>query len=109
MSRPPTWNDYFMQFAKLLGAVPVRRISQRRLRLETKVLAPPLQIAALAARRLFGPSSTPAVLSPSLVRACGQEIRLDTSKAERILGLKWTPLAAGLERTARSIIASKGS
>jgi 2-alkyl-3-oxoalkanoate reductase len=109
MPHPPTWNDYFMQFARHLGAVPVQRISQRRLRLETKILAPPMHIAALAARRLFGPASTPAVLSPSLVRACSQEIRLDTSKAERILGLKWTPLAEGLERTARSIIASKGS
>src|SRR5207237_284416 len=41
--QPPTWNEYFVEYGRALGAVPVRRISRRRLRIETKILAPPLK------------------------------------------------------------------
>ena len=107
MPEPPTWNEYFAQFAKTLGAVPLRRIGQRRLRLETKVLAPPLRIAEIVARRLHLPGRTPAVLSPSLLRTCEQEIRLDSSKARRLLGMQCMSLAKGLARTAQSFTASR--
>lgn len=100
---PLTWNDYFMQFAQALGAVPLRRIGRRRLQWETRVLAPPLRIAELIARRLAPPLRTPAVLSPSLARLCRQEIRLDSRKAERLLGLRSTELVQGLARTAHAL------
>jgi 2-alkyl-3-oxoalkanoate reductase len=102
MPQPPTWNEYFTLFAKALGAVPLRRIGRRRLQLETKVLAPPLRVAEILARRLRLPGRTPAVLSPSLRRTCEQEIRLDSSNARNLLGLRCVSLAQGLEFTAQS-------
>jgi 2-alkyl-3-oxoalkanoate reductase len=103
MPQPPTWNEYFTLFAKALGAVPLRRIGRRRLQLETKVLAPPLRIAEILAQRVRLPGRTPAVLSPSLRRTCEQEIRLDSSKAHDLLGLRCVSLAQGLAFTAQSL------
>ncbi len=105
MPQPPTWNEYFALFAKALGAVPLRRIEQRRLQLETKVLAPPLRIAEIVARGLRLPGRTPAVLSPSLRRTCEHEIRLDSSKARRLLGMQSMTLETGLARAAQSFTA----
>jgi 2-alkyl-3-oxoalkanoate reductase len=100
---PLTWNDYFTQFAQALGAVPLRRIGRRQLQWETKVLALPLRIAELVARRLALPVRTPTVLSPSLARLCRQEIRLNSRKAERLLGLRSTELGQGLAHAAHAL------
>jgi 2-alkyl-3-oxoalkanoate reductase len=99
----PTWNEYFTAFAELLRAVPVRRISRAHLAIETRVLAPPLKLAELAAgslglRRLQLPPAIP----PSLLRLCRQEIILDVSRAERRLGMHWTSLQDGLKQAAQS-------
>lgn len=98
---PPTWNEYFLQFARALGAVPVSRISRRWLVLETTLWAPPLKIVEVAARlaRLRG-VRVPPPIPPSLLRSWSQEIRLDVRKAQQVLGLAWTPAAAGLSHTA---------
>lgn len=98
---PPTWNEYFLQFARALGAVPVRRISRRELAVETRLWAVPLKLAELAAnlarmRRAWIPPPIP----PSLLRTWSQDIRLDVRRAERVLGVSWTPAAAGLRETA---------
>lgn len=104
MADPPTWNDYFLSFSKALGHVPLRRLPQRRMALESKVLAAPLKILEILAGRL-GLSSLalpliPPPIPPSLARLWRQEIRLDPAKAERELGLGWTPLDQGLAETA---------
>ncbi|MGD9841881.1 MAG: NAD-dependent epimerase/dehydratase family protein [Steroidobacteraceae bacterium] len=96
-----TWNDYFVRFAKALGAVPVKRINQRRLRVETKLLAPPLKIMEL----VFGARKSqqwalPPAIPPSVLSVCSQEIKMNVSKAESMLGMHWTPVDAGLARTA---------
>jgi nucleoside-diphosphate-sugar epimerase len=102
VAAPPTWNEYFIRFAKALGAVPVRRISQRRLKIETKILAPPLKVAQiLLARSNLKASRLPPPLAPSLLAACRQEIRMDVSQAEAALGMRWTGLESGLERAAQ--------
>jgi nucleoside-diphosphate-sugar epimerase len=96
----PTWNDYFVQYALALGAVPVRRIGARRLRIESQLLAAPLKLAELAAgaagvRHLAAPP-----VPSSLLRLCRQEISLAVGKAERLLGAHWTPLGEGLRAAA---------
>ncbi|MGC1521773.1 MAG: NAD(P)-dependent oxidoreductase [Steroidobacteraceae bacterium] len=98
---PPTWNEYLIRYGRALGAVPIRRISQRRLKIETRLLAPPLKVLelALGAARL-GAHRVPPAMPPSLLRLMRQEIKLDVTRAERVLGLRWTPLEAGLEKTA---------
>ena len=96
----PTWNEYFSNFAIALAAVPVRRITGRRLRLETKLLAPALKILELGAAPLRLGAWVPPAIPPSLLQTCGQMLSLDGSKAERLFGLQWLPLHEGLRRTA---------
>jgi nucleoside-diphosphate-sugar epimerase len=94
------WNDYFVAYARALGAVPVRRIARRRLQLETRLLAPALKVADILAGRLRVPAHrVPELVPPSLARLWAQEIELDSSRAERELGLRWTPLDRGLAGT----------
>jgi len=98
---PPTWNEYFVSYAKALGAVPARRVPARRLKLETRVLAIPLKVAEIAARKLhLSMRSLPQPIPPSLARLWQQEIRLSTRKAEGLLGLRWKPVETGLRETA---------
>lgn len=101
MSGPPTWNEYLIAFAIALGATPVRRMTMRRWSIETKLLAPPLKVAELALGRMpFIGRRLPPAIPPSFRRLCTQEIRLDVSAAEDILGLKWTSLEVGLRAAA---------
>jgi 2-alkyl-3-oxoalkanoate reductase len=99
MREPPTWNDYFTLFARALGAVPVSRLGARRLKIEARLLAPPLKILELAERRLRGrANAVPPAITPSLLNLCSQNITLNSGKAERVLELQWTPLSEGLRR-----------
>jgi nucleoside-diphosphate-sugar epimerase len=101
MPAPPTWNEYFIRFGLSLGAVPIRRIAARRLKIEEKFLAPPLKAVELLARKfkIQAPFPAPAV-TPSLLRACRQEIKLQSAKAQSALSMSWTPLEEGLSRAA---------
>jgi nucleoside-diphosphate-sugar epimerase len=102
MSDPPTWNEFLIRYGRALRAVPIRRISHRRLMIEGKLLAPPLRILELALRRFpMVARSVPPPIAPSLLRLMRQEIRLDVRRAMQNLALRWTPLDKGLEDTAR--------
>jgi nucleoside-diphosphate-sugar epimerase len=98
---PPTWNEYFVAFARALGAVPVRRVTRRRLLLETKLLAPPLKIAELIGTKMgMAVGSMPEALPPSLLRLFRQDLRLDVTRAEEVLGQSWTPFERGVQMAA---------
>jgi nucleoside-diphosphate-sugar epimerase len=98
---PPTWNEYFIAFALALAAPPVRRMTQRRLMIETKLLAPPLKIAELLGARLgIRSGSTPPAMPPSLLQLFRQDLRLDVRRAEELLGQRWTPFEQGLRQAA---------
>jgi nucleoside-diphosphate-sugar epimerase len=107
MRSPPTWNEYFIRFARALGAVPVSRIGARRLRIEARLAAPPLKLLEMMQRRLGGASAIPPAITPSLLNLCGQNITLLSGKAEEALELAWTPLHEGLQRAAAAF-KSKG-
>jgi len=100
MPDAPRWNDYFMAFGEQLGAVPVPRIPGWRMRMETRLLAPPLKVLEIVAARLGRRGGVPPPIPPSLLRLWGQDIRLDVSKATHGLGVRWTPLDEGLRRAA---------
>lgn len=97
---PPTWNDYFLGYARALGAVPLRRISRRRLQLERAMSVPlkALELAARAAGRRR--ARLPAPMPPSLLASFAQDLRLDVRRAERELGLRWRALGPALAETA---------
>ena len=100
MDDPPTWNEYFVRFGRALKAVPVERISRRRLMLETKLAAPPLKIAEIALKRLKLRLRLPQPIPPSLLGLWRQEIRLSMTKTESQLGLVCRPLDSGLAEAA---------
>jgi nucleoside-diphosphate-sugar epimerase len=105
---PPTWNQFLIRFAIALQAVPVRRISQRRLKIEMKLLAPPLKVAEIAARALRFPAGRlPTLMPPSMVRLMQQAIRLDTTRAEVDLGVVSGEPQAAIERTAKWYLSSR--
>ena len=89
---PPSWNDFLTSFARALGAVPVGRITPRRLGVETRLFAPALQAARIAAGRAGLPVERfPDPIPPSLRCLFGQRLRLDTALADRILPIDRTP------------------
>lgn len=95
MPDAPSWNLYFERMARHIGAVPLKRIGARRLKLETKVLAPALKIAELVGRRV-GVRELPPLIPPSLARLWRQDIRLDVSRVSNTWQVPWTPLEEGL-------------
>lgn len=104
---PPTWNQFLIRYAMALQAVPVRRISRRRLKIETKLLAPPLKVCEIAARVLKLPAGrTPAFIPPSMARLMQQAIRLDTTRTELDLGVVAREAASAIERTAKWYLSS---
>lgn len=101
MANSPSWNEYLVRFALALRAVPVRRVGGRRLKIETKLLAPPLKIFEILATRLG--ASAPGIAPPipgSLVRTFAQDIRLDVHRAGEVLGIAWRDLDAELRSIA---------
>lgn len=82
-----TWNDFLIKYAMALGATPVRRIGGRRLRVETKIVAPALLLASFVTK-----SAKESMITPSFAGLMRQRIQLDCSSAEEALGLRWTPL-----------------
>jgi nucleoside-diphosphate-sugar epimerase len=102
VANAPSWNDFLTHYAIALGAVPVRRLTGRRLRIETKLLAPPLKIAEILARSAgLNTGFLPPPISPSLLRLMAQDIRLDSRAAASALGLTWKDPDAFIGETAR--------
>lgn len=103
MSDPPDWNTYLTQFARALGATPVRRLSGRQLKLESKLLAPALRIGSIGSRVSRIPVRLPDAITPSLASLFRHEIRLDVHKASERLEVQETGLEWGLAASARWI------
>lgn len=105
---PPTWNEFLVKYGTFLNAVPVRRISRRRLRIEGKLLAPPLKVAEILVRACkLDAAHLPPPIPPSLIRLMGQEIRLDTRRAEAELDLRFRDIDAALGATAHWFLGSE--
>jgi 2-alkyl-3-oxoalkanoate reductase len=101
---PPTWNGYFRQFAEALGTTIVA-ISRSRLIVEQHVLAVPLKIAEILSPMMPFNWRPPEPIRPWLLRLCGHPLRLDVRKAEKVLGIEWTPLETGLRESSAWVLA----
>ena len=101
MPSPPTWNEYFQRYARALRAVPLRRISARRLAVELRIVAPACKLLEIGARLAGARSAAlPPPIRPWLLKLCAHEIILDVAKAQTVLGMQWMPLDAGLQSSA---------
>lgn len=96
----PRWNDYFIDLALNIQAVPVQRIGQRQLQLDAFLISPPLKVLQQALTR-FGKSKAilPDPLPPGLLRLFSQHIYLDSALAIKNLGLAWTPYSTSLKNS----------
>ncbi|MBN8925205.1 MAG: hypothetical protein BGO51_07500 [Rhodospirillales bacterium 69-11] len=108
MADPPDWNGYLVRFARALGATPVHRLSGRQLRLESKLAAPALKLAAIGTRVARLPVRMPDAITPSLAALMRQDIRLDVSKAAQRLGLGETSLDWGIASSVRWVDRMRG-
>jgi len=103
LAEKPTWNDYLIAYGQALGAVPVQRIPARRLRVETRLLAVPLKVTEIAVAKLARTGVRPPLpITRSMLQLFSQEIVLDVARIEQAMGIRWTPLAEGLQRAAAS-------
>ena len=98
---PLSWNDYLRRYGAALGLEAVPVIGPLRWKFE-RLLAPLLKVAEIIGRKLG--LRTPPLVSPSLARLFVQEIRLDSQRAERELGIVWTPLEKGLAEAAAPLL-----
>ena len=93
---PGTWNEFFLHLGREIG-VRVATVSRLRMRVETMLLAPTLQMAKLAGRRLgFRPGLLPEPIPPSMLSLWPQRMRLDCREAHNMLQLRHTPLQQGV-------------
>jgi nucleoside-diphosphate-sugar epimerase len=101
IANAPSWNEFLIRYALALKATPVSRISGRRMRIETKLLAPPLKVIEILARKSGLNLQLPPPLPPSLLRLMAQDIRLDCRAAESALKITWKNLDESLSETAQ--------
>ena len=105
----PRWNEYFVDLALAIGAVPVRRISTLQLKIDGWVLGPMLKVAQSAISRVSRLGhAVPDPMSPGLVHLWDRHLHMDSRLAERELELKWTTYGVALRQSALWYLQSDG-
>ena len=102
---PPSWNSYFELYARALGVQPAR-ISKARLFTELRLYGPALKVTDKVLGR-NNPWQAYEALRPWLMQLVRHEIRLESGKARDVLGVRFRPLAEGLDETARWFLRSE--
>ena len=98
----PRWNDYFIDLALAIGATPVPRLSARRVKLDAKLLGPPLKVAEILAHKAGrGTRALPDPIPPGLVGLFERHLHLRSELAARELGLAWSPYERVLAESAQ--------
>lgn len=97
----PRWNEYFVDLALQIGAVPVATVGRRQLLADARFAAPPLKLLERVVQRVGGNARwVPEAMPPGLVALFGRHLRLRSERAERDLGVSWTPYAKTLPKVA---------
>ena len=97
----PRWNEYFVDLALQIGAVPVATVGRRQLQADSRFAAPPLKLLERAVQRVGGNARwVPEVFPPGLLALFGRHLRLRSERAEQELGVSWTPYAKTLPKVA---------
>jgi nucleoside-diphosphate-sugar epimerase len=97
----PRWNDYFVDLALAIGATPVPRLSPRRVKLDAKLLGPPLKVLEIVARKTGRAArGLPDPIPPGLLGLFERQLHLRSDLAQRELGLAWAPYERVLRESA---------
>lgn len=104
---PPTWNEALAVYARALRAPALRAISPLRLKVETRLFAPPLKVAEIGARAVgFGGAGLPPPIPPSLLQLMAQKMRLDSRNARSALGIAFRDVGRTLGDSAAWVTGS---
>lgn len=101
----PRWNDCFIDLALAIGATPVPRVSARRLKLDAKLLGPPLKVAEIALKKAGRSMALPDPLPPGLLGVFERHLHLRGELAQRELGVEYTPYGRVLAQSAAWFVA----
>lgn len=97
----PRWNEFFLDLALAIDAVPVRRVGPLQLKLDAKVAGPVLHVGRkLLQRARRDADAIPEPITPGLVGLWQRHLRLDPRAATRDLAMDWTPYPAALQECA---------
>jgi len=93
----PRWNEYFVDLARSLGTTPVKRITHRQLKLDSKIVSPAVKVLSILLKKLKQQTQwLPEPLPPSLVRLFRQQILLDSTAASHDLKIEFMPYQSSL-------------
>lgn len=93
----PRWNKYFAELAVAIGAIPLRRINARQLRMDATFAGPCLKIAEKLIKSAgISTRNLPDPMSRGILSLWAQQIHLDATLASRTLKLVWTPYSKAL-------------
>lgn len=104
------WNEYFIALGLAINATPIRRISSRRLKIDSKLTSVVLKLMQLIAARMHinnWPKNEP--LPPSLLRLWSQQVRLNSEAASAILLPSWTSFDESVKSSAEWILTGNGA
>lgn len=97
----PRWNDYFVDLGVAIGATPVPRLSRTQLRMDAMLVSPPLKALQMVLGKAgISPRAIPDPLPPNLLGLWERHLHLDSQRAGRELGIRWTPYAEVLKQSA---------
>jgi nucleoside-diphosphate-sugar epimerase len=98
----PRWNDYFADFAKAIGATPLKTFGQRHMQFDAFAYGVPIKILERIFTKFGWPSkSLPEAIPPSLLGLWRQQIALDSSRACSDLDMHWVRYELALQTSAK--------
>jgi len=105
----PRWNEYFVDLALAIGAVPVKRLSPGQLRADAWMFGPLFKVAQAALGRWGrAAQAVPDPMSPGLVALWDRHLHMDARLAERELDMQWTAYGTALRQSALWYLQSAG-
>lgn len=98
----PRWNEYFKDLALMIGATPLKRVREKQLFLDTKVISLGLKLLEIFFKKVL--KRKPPAIHPfpaPLLRFFSQQIKLESLPASQNLIKEWVPYQQGLAEIKR--------
>ncbi len=104
----PRWNDYFADFALAIGAIPLRTLGARRMKLDAYALGVPVKVLERVFSKLhLDACLLPTAIPPSLLGLWRQQIRLSHAAATKSLCMSWRSYDAMLSDSTQWFLSTR--